>query len=99
MTEREIERALCDRVKELGGVAYKFVSPGHSGVPDRIVVLPGGVIGFVELKRTGEKPRALQRKQMENLGGRGCFVAWVDRVEQIPKLLQALQSHHKGGTR
>jgi Holliday junction resolvase len=50
MLERDIEKHLVRRVAEHGGVAYKFVSPGRVGVADRIVVLPGGVVWFVELK-------------------------------------------------
>ena len=50
MKESEIEARLVRGVKALGGVAYKFVSPGNVGVPDRVVVLPGGRVIFVELK-------------------------------------------------
>lgn len=50
MREKNIEAHLVKRVKALGGVAYKFVSPAHRGVADRLVVLPGGVVWFVELK-------------------------------------------------
>ena len=46
MRERDIEAYLRDRVKALGGIAYKFVSPGHAGVADRIVCMPGGVVWF-----------------------------------------------------
>ena len=48
--ERDIERHLVRRAIEQGGKAYKWVSPGHVGVADRIVLLPGGVVWFVELK-------------------------------------------------
>ena len=50
LMERDIERYLVRRTIEHGGVAYKWVSPGHVGVADRIVLLPGGVVWFVELK-------------------------------------------------
>lgn len=54
MLESTIERRLVDGVKALGGKAWKFTSPGHAGVPDRIVMLPGGRLIFVELKtKTG----------------------------------------------
>lgn len=53
MKESEIEARLVRGVKALGGVAYKFVSPGNVGVPDRLVVLPGGRVIFVELKAEG----------------------------------------------
>lgn len=48
--ESKIEKKLCDGIKALGGRAYKFVSPGISGVPDRIVCLPNGTVVFAELK-------------------------------------------------
>ena len=47
MLEREIEKKLVDGVRKLGGRAYKFVSPGNDGVPDRIVVFPQRVPKFI----------------------------------------------------
>lgn len=61
LTEKQIEYRLKYKAKQLGGKAYKFVSPGNSGVPDRIVVLPRGKIGFAEMKRPGGKASALQK--------------------------------------
>ena len=58
MRERDVERYLRERVKQLGGRAYKFVSPGNNGVPDRIVMLPGGKLFFVELKAPGKETTA-----------------------------------------
>jgi hypothetical protein len=69
--ERDVERHLVKRVKEAGGMAPKWVSPGHSGVPDRIVFLPGGRIIFVEVKAPGKKLGPLQvhvKGQLESLG-------------------------------
>ena len=50
MRESEIERKLGEGIKKLGGLYYKFTSPNLPGVPDRIVILPGGRVIFVELK-------------------------------------------------
>ena len=50
MLEKDIEKLFRDEIKKAGGKAYKFTSPGNDGVPDRIVMLPGGHIVFVELK-------------------------------------------------
>ena len=62
MIESTVEKRLCKKVKnELHGWALKFISPGLSGVPDRIVLLPGGRIYFVELKAPGREMRKLQR--------------------------------------
>jgi len=76
MNEREsgIEAWLVNRIKDIGGVAYKFVSPGNDGVPDRIVVLPDGRIIFVELKAQAGKLSALQKSQIRRLRGMGADV-------------------------
>ena len=56
--KREDHRAkLINAIKEAGGIASKFISPGFDGMPDRIVLLPGGVMGFVEVKAPGKVPR------------------------------------------
>ena len=60
MREKIIEEKLTKAVKQNGGVCWKFTSPGTAGVPDRIVLMPGGRIAFVEVKAPGEKPRPLQ---------------------------------------
>ena len=60
MREKEIEKKLTQMVKQAGGICPKLVSPGFDGMPDRMVLLPNGRIGFVEVKTPGEKPRPLQ---------------------------------------
>lgn len=72
--EKAIEAYLRDEVKKLGGTAYKFVSPGNAGVPDRLVLLPGGKIEFVELKAPGKEPTALQKAQATKLRALGFKV-------------------------
>lgn len=67
MREKEVEAYLVKRVKDLGGKAYKWVSPGNDGVPDRIVIMPGGTVIFVELKATGGKLRPLQEAKHTEL--------------------------------
>jgi hypothetical protein len=61
MLEKNIEAHLVKRVKEIGGIAYKFVSPAHRGVADRVVCLPNGVVWFVELKAPGGRLSPLQK--------------------------------------
>lgn len=65
--ERDVERALVKGVEALGGKAFKFVSPGNAGVPDRLVCLPGGRIVFVELKEVGGRLSAKQVRQIDRL--------------------------------
>lgn len=76
MREKEVEQYLVSEVRKAGGKAYKFVSPGNTGVPDRIAVFPGGKIYFVELKAPGGKVRPQQAARFAELGRRGCKV-WV----------------------
>lgn len=61
MLEKNIEAHLVKRVKALGGVAYKFTSPAHRGVADRVVCLPDGQTWFVELKTEGGRLSPLQK--------------------------------------
>ncbi|MDG0507430.1 VRR-NUC domain-containing protein [Klebsiella quasipneumoniae] len=78
--EREslIEKHLVAAVKTAGGVAYKFVSPGRRSVPDRIVLLPGGRIIFVECKSPGKAPRVDQLREHERLRALGFNVVVLD---------------------
>lgn len=91
MRESELERRFRRLAMQAGGKAYKFVSPGNDGVPDRIVVLPGGRIGFVELKRPGEIPRKLQQFQLGELERLGCYTAVVDSMEQAEAVISEIQ--------
>lgn len=70
--EKEVEAMLRKRVNNMGGLFYKFVSPGNNGVPDRIAVLPGGRIWFIELKNDTGKPAKLQEWVIKQLRMRGA---------------------------
>ena len=83
MRERDVERRLVQAVRAAGGLALKFVSPGMAGVPDRIILFPGGRAAFCEVKAPGRKPRPLQRRRMEQLRSLGFQVYVIDSVEQI----------------
>lgn len=86
MSERQIERQLVAAVKTMGGICPKWVSPGFDGVPDRIVLLPMGRIGFVEVKAPGKKPRPLQKARhclMERLGFRVFILDSPDGIQKI----------------
>ena len=88
MTEKEIENYLVRKIKNKKGVAYKFTSPGNSGVPDRICMLPNGKIFFVELKSPGKKPRALQVNQIRKITNLGQRVYVVDSKEMVDRVLE-----------
>lgn len=76
--EDVIERNLVNEVKKAGGIAYKFVSPGRRAVPDRLVLLPGGKVIFVECKAPGEKPRPDQLREHARLFALGHQVVVLD---------------------
>jgi hypothetical protein len=80
--EKEIEQALVKRVKELGGLCEKFTSPGRRAVPDRIVMLPGGRIVFVECKAPGKKPTELQSRDHERRRALGFEVVVIDDLDR-----------------
>lgn len=86
MKESEIEKILIREVKKLGGRAYKWVSPGNDGVPDRIVIFPDRPPVFVELKTDTGKLTALQQSQirrLKRLGQRVEVVYGLDGVSQF----------------
>lgn len=84
--EKTVEAYLRDRVKAAGGLALKLVCPGWTGVPDRLILLPGGRVYFAETKDFGKKPKLRQRYVHERLRSLGFWVfvpdskAAVDRV-------------------
>lgn len=76
MKESTIERKFVRACRERGAMSYKFVSPSHRGVPDRIVVTADGRIVFVELKTPRGSLSGLQKYEIARLRDRGVAV-WV----------------------
>lgn len=92
MLESVVEKKLTLEVKKRGGWAVKFQSPGLNGVPDRLVLFPGGRIAFVELKAPGKKLRPLQEKRVKQLKELGFLVYVIDSLEMIGGVLNEIQS-------
>ena len=92
MREKEVEKKLCVEVKNHGGIALKFVSPSFDGMPDRLVLLPNGKCGFVEVKAPGKKPRPLQISRIKMLKKLGFKVYVLDEIEQIGGIIDEIQS-------
>ena len=90
MKEKTIEKKLILAIKDMGGIAPKFMSPGFDGMPDRIVLLPGGRMGFVEVKAPGKVPRPLQEARHRMLRMLGFKVYVLDTVDQIGGILDAI---------
>ena len=92
MREKTLERKLCEAVRAMGGIAPKLVSPGFDGMPDRLVLLPGGKIAFVELKAMGCKPRPLQVSRHGMLRQLGFKVYVLDDGKQIGEILREIST-------
>lgn len=102
MREREIEHHLVMETEKAGGKAVKFISPSFAGMPDRLVLLGDGKMGFVEVKAPGQKPRPLQLKRHAMLRRLGYRVFVLDAIEEIPAILEdiahAFEKEGKGDT-
>ena len=90
MREKLLEQKLVKAVKAAGGIAPKFISPGLAGMPDRLVLLPGGKMAFVEVKGYGIKPRPLQIKRHRMLRRLGFKVYVLDDKEQIQGIVSEI---------
>lgn len=89
MLEKDIEKKLVSAVRELGGLCLKFESPGYTGVPDRVILLPGGIVAFAETKQPGKKERARQ-VLVQGLFRRLGFTVYssVDSAEKIEAVVR-----------
>lgn len=90
MLEKTIEMQLVKTVKQMGGKAVKFMSPGLDGMPDRLVLLPNGKMAFAEVKAPGKKPRALQLARHEMLRRLGFKVYVLDSTIKIQEILDEM---------
>ncbi len=88
MRESTLEHHLVRAVERIGGRAPKWVSPGQRGVPDRIVILPGGRTVFVEMKAPGEELKPLQKRWAKILRSLGHEVYKIDSEESIEKFIR-----------
>jgi hypothetical protein len=88
MLEKQIEAKLRRDVKNSGGVALKFISPGTAGVPDRLILLPKGKLAFVELKAPGCSLRPLQQKRKDQLEDLGFRVYIIDSITGVSDFLR-----------
>ena len=92
MREKDLERKLVNAAKAVGGLAPKFTAPGMAGMPDRLILLPGGRPAFVEVKSPGMQLRPLQVKRKRQLEALGFRVYCIDHPDQIGGVLDEIQS-------
>jgi len=95
-SEKLIEAKLREAAKKRGGIAIKLLSQFHRGLPDRLLLLPGGKAVFVETKSTGKKPGALQLKAHQMLRALGFDVYIIDSTKAVEDLMQLLDLERAG---
>ncbi|CAB0518882.1 VRR-NUC domain-containing protein [Corynebacterium diphtheriae] len=92
MDEKHIEQQLTQHVKNLGGIALKLTTPGTAGIPDRLILLPKGHIGFIELKAPNKKPRPLQQHRINQLQQLGFHATYINHPNQIRNAIHEIQT-------
>lgn len=88
MLEKDIERKMVRKMESRGAMVMKFVSPGRQGVPDRIALLPGGRIVFIEMKTETGKLSPIQRNMIDRMRALSADVRVVYGMEQAMALVE-----------
>jgi len=88
MREKQVEKALVRKIKDAGGVAVKISAPGLDGMPDRLILMPGGRAWFVETKAPGRKLEALQKFRKRELEEMGFKVSVLDTHSKVNTFVQ-----------
>ncbi|MFX1704575.1 VRR-NUC domain-containing protein [Chitinophaga sp. CC14] len=91
-SEKYLERKLTDKVKKLKGKAFKFWCISFTGMPDRMILLPGGRIRFAEIKSTGKPLKPRQKIVIPWLRSLGFIVTVIDTVEKLNEFLNELEN-------
>ena len=92
MLEKDIERKMAAAFQRRGAMVWKFVSPGRQGVPDRIVLMPGGRVAFVELKTETGKLSPVQQVTIDRMRALGQDVRVVYGAQQAMEVVEELMS-------
>lgn len=96
--EKSVERKLVELTKLSGGLCIKLLTYQFTGLPDRMCLFPGGVIIFVELKTTGEKPRKIQLAVHRMLRSLGFRVEVIDTIKGVEDLIKEIENERKRST-
>lgn len=89
--ENDVETYLINQCETRNWLCYKFTSPSNAGVPDRLIITIDGQVIFCELKRPGEKPRALQKRVIKHMCEHNAIVCIVDTKEKIDDMIQDIE--------
>lgn len=90
-SEKVIERKLVESIKAQGGLCIKLLCDQFMGLPDRMCLLPGHKIVFVEVKTTGQKPRKIQVYVHNQLKALGFRVEVIDSIEGVNRLIEQIK--------
>ena len=90
--EKRIESWLNEQIRRMGGISYKFVSPMNPGVPDRIYLMPGGAVWFVELKTEIGRLANIQKWQGDRIRGIGCRYRVIKGMDQARAFVEELEN-------
>lgn len=91
VSEKSIERYLVEQVSQIGLICLKYSNPNMVGYPDRLLVIPGGCVIWVELKSRGRKPSRIQQLRMAQLSGLGHTVRVIDNKADVDELIKSLE--------
>ena len=91
ISEKLIEKKLKNEVEKMGGLAIKFASSFYTGMPDRIVLMPGEKISFVETKSEGKKTTPRQNVVIGILRSLGFRVDIIDNLETLEKYVKSIK--------
>lgn len=99
MLEKQLEKMFVKAVRDAGGQAIKITAPQWAGIPDRLILLPGGKHGFVELKAPGRKPRPQQVYRLQTLASLGHYATVLDHPDHIQEIIHEIQTTQLPKTR
>lgn len=94
--EKDVEAYLRRQVKEAGGLALKLVCPGWTGVPDRLILMPGARVCFAETKALGRMPTPRQRYVHGRLRALGFLVFVPDSKPAVDAMMARILGEVRG---
>jgi len=90
-SEKIVENFCKSEAIRRGGKSFKFSSPAQRAVPDRVICLPGGRVGFLELKATGKRPTKHQQYILDYLASLGIVSGWADSKDKVKLFMDRME--------
>lgn len=95
LSEKNIERFLTNKMKEMGGASYKFISPGNAGMPDRLIITKTGGVFLVELKTEKGRLSKIQKAQIKKLRDKGVKVFITYGFNEVEDFLKEVERYDR----